>query len=1348
MAPTVYNLNQIVGALTTNWGGDQQGQTITWKTGPTITYSIGIQPNSPRATNVENAGFRAMDSTEASYARQAFDYWDDLIARDLTESSSADANIGIAMSSTTKNGGTYASQNLVAQPPGSSTFDRDFAKVNIWLNTGWTDFQPGAGWEFGQRGLETMIHEIGHSLGLSHPGTYDASDAVPPTYADDALYTLDTLQYTVMSYWAPGSDGIAIDRTGGGNTGDANGDGINAATPMLHDIMAIQALYGADLTTRTGNDTYGFNISMSTGGYRRSFDFANPYNPDPVVAIYDAGGIDRLDVSGYTQNQIVDLRPGTFSSIGALTFNVAIAYNTIIEDAAGGSGNDHLYGNHVANALWGNAGYDILEGFDGNDWLDAGWDASGSQSYGGNQDDYIFATGGADYVDGGNGTDTLDFSRASGGVSFDPTYGKKLGAWVEGDTIIGIENIIGSAYADEFGLGDTGNSIRGGGGNDRLAGYGGNDALYGEADDDTLFGGTGADYLDGGAGFNIASFSDPVTINLQSFSHTGEAAGDTFVNIQQFNTGAGADTVTGYLNSANRIATGDGDDTLYGGNSGDWLQGGKGADYINGGDGSDTVSYLDSTTAITVQMEFTDGNGSSGKVLAGEWGYDTLISIENVEGTNYNDRMEGDEGSNTFWGMGGDDRMQGDSDAGPQGSVDVMYGGAGNDSVLIGANDYAFGGANSDTATFVGDAIYINYITNQFFISGATFQLYEFETYIGSALADTMVGGNWAESFIVGAGADAIYGQGGNDFLYTSDGADIMDGGADFDTIVFDRAMVADWQNGILDAAIASDSFYNWEAMQGSAGNDIIRTNSWGYAITLKGGAGNDILATGPDQSVDTLKGEDGNDKIDGGGGNDDMDGGKGNDIIYVRSAGDIVREKAGEGSDTVISSVSFALAAGVAVERLTLSSSAGASSLTGNELDQVLTGNASSNGLTGGLGNDTVNYADAAAGVTVDLRYNSAQNTIGAGIDTIRSVENIIGSDYADRLFGDEDANILRGGGGNDRLEGFSGRDIFFGGKGADVLLGGLGNDTYNIDDAKNIAVETSAAGSGIDRVNSSVNYTLQANVEELVMAGTGDLDATGNDSENMIFGNAGDNKIDGLDGADRLYGGDGVDTLLGGLDRDRLDGGSGNDKLNGQAGNDLMIGGLGDDSYYVDSVGDVVYELAGAGSGIDIVRAVADHVLSANVENLILTGVSAIDGAGNEMANKIYGNAANNVIYGKLGNDFLYGGAGADSFVFNTTISAANVDTIDDFDRSNDIINLQNTGAGLFNALAAGVLKAAAFNVGTAATQDDDHIIYDKNSGVLLYDADGLGGAAGIRFAILDNKPPVLSAADFFVI
>jgi len=218
-------------------------------------------------------------------------------------------------------------------------------------------------------------------------------------------------------------------------------------------------------------------------------------------------------------------------------------------------------------------------------------------------------------------------------------------------------------------------------------------------------------------------------------------------------------------------------------------------------------------------------------------------------------------------------------------------------------------------------------------------------------------------------------------------------------------------------------------------------------------------------------------------------------------------------------------------------------------------------------------------------------------------------------------------------------------------------------------------------------------------------------------------------------LVGTSGNDILTGGAGNDTLSGLAGNDALNGGAGADTMSGGLGNDTYVVDNTGDVVTEAASAGT--DTVSASVTYTLSADVENLTLTGAAAINGTGNSLANVITGNAGNNT---------LNGGAGADFFVFNTTLGSENIDRIGDFNVADDTIWLKND---VFRAFAfTGALTGGAYNTGSAATETDDRIIYNQATGALFYDADGAGGVAGVHFATVMSPIGTLSSLDFMII
>jgi len=358
----------------------------------------------------------------------------------------------------------------------------------------------------------------------------------------------------------------------------------------------------------------------------------------------------------------------------------------------------------------------------------------------------------------------------------------------------------------------------------------------------------------------------------------------------------------------------------------------------------------------------------------------------------------------------------------------------------------------------------------------------------------------------------------------------------------------------------------------------------------------------------------------------------------------------------------------------------------------------------------------------TTGTFYVSAQ---GYSASTGSYTLSITGSNGSLNLVGTSGADILRGGAGNDTLSGLGGADTLDGGAGADSMLGGTGNDLYYVDNVNDVVTEASSAGT--DSVNSSITYTLTANVENLTLTGTAAINATGNAVKNVLTGNAGANTLDG------------------------------------GAGADSMLGGTGNDLYYVDNVNDVVTEASSAGT--DSVNSSISYTLTANVENLTLTGTAAINATGNALNNVLTGNAGANTLnggegldtlnggagadklYGGLGNDGLTGGTGADIFVFNTSLGATNIDRITGFNTVDDTIWLDHNG--VFTAFTAmGALNVGAYNTGTAATQADDRIIYDQLTGAIIYDADGLGGIAGVQFATLTTPTGTMSSLDFVII
>ncbi|MEI8159017.1 MAG: Ig-like domain-containing protein [Burkholderiales bacterium] len=337
--------------------------------GPTITYSFPVSTAGLTLSSGEGTAFRAPSATQQAFFTLALATWDDLIAPNMSQTTSTASNIEFAYTTT---GIDYAH----AYYPTGGT---------VWFNSAEPTLVSAV---VGSYGFQTTIHEIGHALGLNHMGDYNGAGAFTPSSYQDSVVL------SIMSYFGPSAP-LRSSEVASADWRGSDGQDYGPQTPMLNDVMVIQQVYGASTTTRTGDTVYGFGSNI-TGTMASIYDFT--VNQNPILTIFDSGGIDTLNLSGWSSNSDIHLQSGVFSSANDMTNNIVIAYTAVIENAVGGSGNDTLTGNAVANRLDGGAGNDVLYGLEGDDTLIGGL--------------------GNDQIDGGAGNDIAVLSGTLASYTF------------------------------------------------------------------------------------------------------------------------------------------------------------------------------------------------------------------------------------------------------------------------------------------------------------------------------------------------------------------------------------------------------------------------------------------------------------------------------------------------------------------------------------------------------------------------------------------------------------------------------------------------------------------------------------------------------------------------------------------------------------------------------------------------------------------------------------------------------------------------------------------------------------------------------------------------------------------
>ena len=767
----------------TKWGGGLGS-------GVTLSYSFP----SGTASFIPGYGFNEQDDwlpvslTEQQAFENALDTWANVANVNFTkveDNSSIVGEIRLAQSFAVSDDDSAAWAYFPSNNPSAG---------DIWLSP--TSFTSASSLAEGSFNYSTLIHELGHSLGLDHPFSRSSSSNVTlPT-------SLDNVFYTVMSYTDdPSGNDYFIDRY--------------SDTPMVLDIQALQYIYGANTSYNSGDTTYTFT---DTDKY--------------FETIWDAGGTDTIDYTSSTTGAVIDLSEGNSSSLGQpVVFTnglgvtqytdsrtVWIAYDTEIENARGSQSNDTIVGNDLNNELYGHWGEDLLLALGGDDSLTFSLDVTATGAvHGGSLG--IAGTGetldlsgkwqSLDVYDGGTGNDTLWGTDSSNDVIFlDDDSGSSLLVSIETIRTLGGDDVI-DLTSSSFGYGNI--NVHGGEGNDIIWSNAGDDSLFGGAGDDTILGWAGSDILDGGAGndiFNggtgedVAWFgneSGNIVVDLTIVTAQATGAGsDRFIGIENITGGSGNDSLTGDA-SANVLIGNAGSDSLNGGGGNDTLDGGPGIDRLIGGSGDDLYiingafeidKFLtdDGIDTVNSRASYTLGIQQENLILrAGKSSDGIGNKLDNeITGNDLDNNLKGARGNDTLTGGSGDDNLSGGA------GRDTLNGGNGDDR-LVGNKDK--------------------------------------DLLVGGDGNDSMTGGSGADKLVAGAGEDSLTGRGGRDKLYGGDDNDILkgSGGKDY-----------------LNGGSGNDELIgggNDDTLIGSSGNDLFIFSDGDDADTITDfttGAGSD----------------------------------------------------------------------------------------------------------------------------------------------------------------------------------------------------------------------------------------------------------------------------------------------------------------------------------------------------------------------------------------------------------------------------------------------------------------------------------------------------------------------------
>ncbi|MBR0830454.1 VCBS domain-containing protein [Bradyrhizobium manausense] len=968
--------------------------------------------------------------------------------------------------------------------------------------------------------------------------------------------------------------GVTVDLAFGAVSGDSSvghdtiNGGVNAVVGSgFNDVIRGGKLTDA-LTGGAGADTFAY-VTGSGADLITDFSQAQGDKID-LTGIAGANGVYSLaDVVAHAQ-QVGGNTVITFSATDILTLQGVTLGNLTAADFIFGTQGTTITGDANNNTLPpGTANSDTVLGLAGNDRLQGG--------------------GGADLLDGGANFDRAVYTDATGAITVNMAGGWVTGAGVGTDTLVGIEGVVGSNFADTYNSsGFAGDALTPGTpiGFNEFEGKGGNDVIISNVN------ASGAPITR----VSYVSATAAVTVDFAAKTATGDASvgTDTFVGsgVANVNGSAFNDTLLGSSNPFGTVE-------VFDGRAGD--------DFIDGRGGFDRVDYINDTAvtaAISVNLAagIVTGNATVGT--------DTLRSVEGVRGTAFNDTYDatgfsassvnaGSNGTfNEFTGGGGDDLITGN------GNTRLSY-------------NNATAGITIDLQTGLATSADGSVGTDHF--SGVN-------AVQGSMYDDTMSGASTNDSFI---------GNAGNDFI---------DGRGNFDTVNYNNiyfvtgGINVDLAAGTVtgDASIGTDTLRSIEGIQGTTFADTF--NATGY------GGLNALNVSDSNGNFNQFEGFGGDDVVTGNG-NTRIQFTNATAGVTINITAGTASGDASVGHDTLsgVNSANGSNFGDVYDATGFIGPNFSFNSFQGQGGDDLITGN----------GNTQIFFNNATAAVVVDLSAGTASGDASVGHDTITGgVNSVAGSNFNDTIVGSNVSNdFLSGNAGNDYLNGNLGNDFLSGGAGSDLFVySGLSNadvindfnhaqgDMIEIAGVAGIAsfadVLSHAAQVGIntvitfDAVNSLTlnNVTLASlTAADFVFAsGNNGVVLNGDNGDNLaLAGGAGQDTILGNDGTDQLFGSDGDDVLLGGNGQDFLSGGAGNDYLNGGAN----VQGNGDMANYGDAPTGVVVNL---GTGV-----ASDGYGGTDT----LVNIEGVGGSTHD--DVLTGSAADNEIFdGGMGNDIIDGG------------------------------------------------------------------------------------------------------------